>query len=85
MPPIALYPSLDNIKKSGIFSAIILFASLNIWSGSGFNILSISMLLTGVSAVFLYNAVDAYRNPKPSFEADFDGFSFLGKPKMGWD
>lgn len=85
MTPIQLFPSDATHKKSMIIGAIVLFVTFPQASFSGDQNGALFALLSLFGFYMFAQVGWAKLHPKPSFEADADGFSVMGKPKRPWD
>ena len=85
MTPIELYPSDRSLKKAagiGGFSMFIAF-QFKTWSPDGSIVAPFMFSIFGLAMIYPF--VKNHIKPAPSFEADEDGFSVMGKPKRNWD
>ena len=85
MTPIALYPSDASLKKGGALGVFLLFIGYQYltWSPNGEPIIPAMFALGGLGLIGL--CVWRYFKPRPSFEADANGFSVMGKKRRSWD
>lgn len=85
MTPIALYPSLGSLKKTAGFGAGIVFVSYQFLTWSPDMNGAVPAAIAGIGLFMIAQAGVRYLKPTPSFAADEDGFSVMGKKKRGWD
>ena len=85
MTPIALYPSDRSLKKSAGVGGFFMFVAYQFttWSPDGSIIVPLMFAVFGLALI--YPLVKNQIKPSPSFQADEDGFSVMGKPKRTWD
>ncbi|AKS47117.1 hypothetical protein SAMN05444287_3249 [Octadecabacter temperatus] len=85
MTPIALYPSDRSLKKSAGIGGFALFIALQFKTWSSDGSIAVPLMFAVFGLAMVYPLVKNHLNPAPSFEADADGFSVMGKPKRSWD
>ena len=85
MKPIALYASEGTLKKTAIFGGVFLFLAYQAVTWTSGNGGPLAQVLGISGLAMICQAAWQRFNPKPSFEADWDGFRVMGKEKLGWD
>ncbi|MCW1952307.1 MAG: hypothetical protein KIH44_013185 [Octadecabacter sp.] len=85
MKPIALYPSDRSLKKAAGIGGFLLFLAFQFKTWSPDGSIVVPLMFTVFGLAMIYPFVKNHLKPSPTFEADADGFSVMGKPKRNWD
>mgnify|MGYP000191597412 CR=1 FL=1 len=84
MTPIKLYPSEKTHKTSAALGGVNIAIAIGLWLALPSESLAVAIVMAIAGVAMIAATARRYANPKPSFEADADGFRVLGGKKRDW-